>query len=111
MLPILKKDPSQTLLRAFQQLPVHQGEALIAQVQKQLGKHDQEAKWLSYLGHLALNSGQWQMAERAFNSLLTQEESNYNASDLEALANALSQQEKFEQATRILTRRLKMPAA
>ena len=108
MLPVLKKDPGQHLLRAFQVLPVHQGDALIAQVQKQLGKHQQEAKWLSYLGHLALHSEQWQMSERAFNSLLALEEESYDASDLEALATTLSKQEKFEQANKILTRRLAM---
>ncbi|WDE14682.1 heme biosynthesis protein HemY [Thalassomonas haliotis] len=108
LLPVLKKAPSAELLRAFQALPVHQADALIAQVQKQLGKHQQEAKWLSYLGHLACNSEQWQMAERAFNSLLALEPVSYDASDLEALAHVLSKQGKFEQATKILTRRLKM---
>ncbi|WDE05487.1 heme biosynthesis protein HemY [Thalassomonas viridans] len=107
LLPVLKKDPGQQLLRAFQTLPVHQGDALIAQVQKQLSKHPQEAKWLSYLGHLAANTGQWQMSERAFNSLLSLEESRYDASDLEALAYVLSRQEKFEQANKMLMRRLK----
>lgn len=108
LLPVLKKDPGQPLLRAFQTFPVHQAELLIAQVQKQLGKHQQEAKWLSYLGHLAFNSEQWQMSERAFNSLLALEPISYDASDLEALACVLSKQEKFEQANKILTRRLQM---
>ncbi|WDD99013.1 heme biosynthesis HemY N-terminal domain-containing protein [Thalassomonas actiniarum] len=111
LLPVLKKDPRQQQLRAFQVLPVHQGDALIAQVQKQLGKHQQEAKWLSYLGHLAFNSEQWQMSERAFNSLLALETPGYDASDLEALASVLSQQGKFEQANKILTRRIKMQAS
>ena len=104
LLPVIKKDPSEQALRGFRQLPIHHADSLIAQVQKQLSKHGQDGKWLSYLGHLARNSEQWQMSEKAFNSLLALEPACHDAADLQALANVLTQQEKFEQANIILTR-------
>jgi HemY protein len=96
LVPLLKKSPDEALLKRLRDFPIKQADALISIVQKQLHKDIHSAKWLSYLGHLALHSGQYTMAEKAFRSLLNLENETYGVKydkqDLAALAQALSAQ-------------------
>jgi HemY protein len=108
LLPALKKDPSQAFLVELQALPIKHADELIAQVQKQLHNNSDSAKWLSCLGHLAAGSGQWSMAEKAFNSRFKLEQQEpleqqkYRQSDLQAFANALTHQDKHKEANQVL---------
>jgi HemY protein len=74
-------------------------------VQKQLHKNVHSGKWLSCLGHLALVSGQYSMAEKAFGSLLKLEDEDYGVQydlqDLQALAKAHSYQGQYQAANDI----------
>jgi len=103
--PILAKNPSSQFLLKLRRLPIKQNESLITIVQKHLHKDNQSEKWLSCLGHLALMSEQWSMAERAFGSLIkreaTQSKSPYDKEDLQAFAKALSKQEQHKTANEV----------
>ncbi len=106
--PILMKSPSHKFLLKLRHLPIKQNEPLIALVQKHLHKDSQSAKWLSCLGHLALMSEQWSMAERAFGSLIKletiQSDIPYDKEDLQAFAKALSEQEQYKAANEVLVK-------
>lgn len=106
LLPALKKDPSEAFLRRLQGLQIKHADELIMQVQKQLHNNHQSAKWLSCLGHLGLSSGQWQMAEKAFNSLIKLEPVQYRQADLHAFAQALTEQGKHQEANQVWHRAL-----
>jgi HemY protein len=96
LLPMLKKSPNSEFLKQLRQLPISQADDLIAQVQKHLHKDIHSGKWLSCLGHLALASKQYAMAEKAFASLVKLEQENYgiqyDQQDLQAFAKAHSAQ-------------------
>jgi len=103
--PILKKQPNDSFLKQLRSLPIKQGEPLIAIVQKHLHKDSKNAQWLSCLGHLAVMSGQWPMAERAFGSLIkleaNQNEKQYDKQDLQALARALTEEGQYQAANEV----------
>ncbi|WP_019029603.1 heme biosynthesis HemY N-terminal domain-containing protein [Colwellia piezophila] len=92
LVPLFKKSPSAEFLKQTRNLPIKHADELIAIVQKQLHKDIHSGKWLSCLGHLALMSEQYSMAEKAFGSLIKLEEENYgkqyDLQDLHALAQA-----------------------
>lgn len=106
LLPTLKKEPSALFLNQLRKLSftnVNNGtDHLIIAVQKHLHHNNQSAKWLSCLGHLALKSTQWSMAEKAFNSLFKLEGKQYDNDDLQACATALSRQSKHQEANELL---------
>jgi len=103
--PILAKSPSKQFLLKLRHLPIKQNESLIALVQKHLHKDNQSEKWLSCLGHLAIMSEQWSMAERAFGSLIKLESTPnykpYDKQDLQAFAKALTEQEQHKAANEV----------
>ncbi len=103
--PILKKSPSSDLLKEIRSLPIKRADELIAIVQKHLHNNVHSAKWLSCLGHLALSSQQYSMAEKAFGSLLKLEhegyDKQYDLQDLQALAKAHSHQGQYQAANEI----------
>ncbi len=105
LLPILKKSPSSDFLKEIRQLPIMHADELIAIVQKQLHQNVKSGKWLSCLGHLAIVSKQYSMAEKAFGSLLKLENDDcakpYDVQDLQALAKAHSEQGQFQAACHI----------
>lgn len=92
--PILKKQPTASFLKQLRSLPIKQSEPLIALVQKHLHRDSKNAQWLSCLGHLAVMSEQWSMAEKAFGSLIklaeNQQVPQYDKEDLQALAKTLT---------------------
>lgn len=102
LVPLFKKNPSREFLKEVRNLPIKQADELIAIVQKQLHKDVHSAKWLSCLGHLALMSEQYPMAEKSFGSLIKLEDNDYgkqyDQQDLQALAEAHSKQEQYQQA-------------
>jgi HemY protein len=110
LLPVLKKDTSEQFLTQLKTLQLGQTasqvEDLITAVQKHLHKDQHSAKWLTCLGHLALTSCQWAMAERAFHSLFHLENQAgkpvYDKQDLQGCAKALSEQGKYQQANTLL---------
>lgn len=104
LVPMLKKSPSTEFLQSIRTLPIKQADELIAIAQKQLHKNMHSAKWLSCLGHLALNSEQWAMAEKAFGSLLKLDGEQYDKIDLQALAIALSNDGMHKEANEIWQR-------
>jgi len=105
LIPLFKKSPSSEFLKQIRDLPIKQADELIAIVQKQLHKNVHSGKWLSCLGHLALVSGQFSMAEKAFGSLLKLEDEDYGVQydlkDLQALAKAHSYQGQYQAANDI----------
>jgi HemY protein len=102
LVPLLKKSPSSDFLKQVRDLPIKHADELIAIVQKQLHKNVHSGKWLSCLGHLALKSKQYSMAEKAFGSLIKLEDAEYGTQydrqDLQALAHAHSQQGQYQAA-------------
>lgn len=106
LLPSLKKEASESFLKRLRSLPidqtVHKAENLIHAVQKHLQRDANNAKWLSCLGHLSLFNHDWVMAEKAFNRLFNLEIKQYDHADLQACAQALIAQEKYQQANKLL---------
>jgi len=100
----LKKDASSSFLHQLRTLPLKQTDELIIIVQKHLHNDQQNPKWLSCLAHLALKGGQWQMAEKAFHSLLNLEGERYDQLDLTAFAKTLEQQGEYQNANQLLHR-------
>lgn len=102
LIPLFKKSPSSEFLKLIRDLPIKRADELIAIAQKQLHKNIHSGKWLSCLGHLALKSEQYSMAEKAFGSLIKLEDAEYgkqyDRQDLQALAYAHSQQEQYQAA-------------
>jgi HemY protein len=105
LLPILKKSPSNEFLKQLRKLPIQQADDLITQVQKHLHKDIHNGKWLSCLGHLALASKQYSMAEKSFASLVKLEQENYgiqyDQQDLQAFAKAHSAQGQHQAANNV----------
>ena len=105
LVPLFKKSPSSDFLKQIRNLPIKSADELIAIVQKQLHKDAHNGKWLSCLGHLALMSKQYSMAEKAFGSLIKLEDGEYgkqyDRQDLQALAQAHSKQGQYQLADSI----------
>mgnify|MGYP006087684465 CR=1 FL=1 len=103
--PILKKQPNARFLQQLRSLPIKQSEPLIAIVQKHLHGDNKNAQWLSCLGHLAVMSEQWSMAEKAFRSLIkleaNQQEIQYDKEDLQAFAKALTEEGQHQAANEV----------
>jgi len=103
--PILKKQPNSNFLKRLRSLPIKQSEPLIAIVQKHLHSDNKNAQWLSCLGHLAVMSEQWSMAEKAFRTLVNLEtnqgEKQYDKEDLQALAKALTEEGQHQAANEV----------
>lgn len=104
LLPVVKKGTDKAFLQQMRNLPLRSADELIAVVQKHLQKDPQNGTWLSCLAHLAVSSKQWDMAEKAFNSLVNLGEIQYDNVDLIAFAKVLQQREQFEKATQIYAR-------
>ncbi len=102
LVPLFKKSPSSDFLKQIRNLPIKRADELIAIVQKQLHKNIHSGKWLSCLGHLAMKSEQYSMAEKAFGSLLKLEDAEYGTQydrqDLQAFAQVHSKQGQFQAA-------------
>lgn len=102
LVPLFKKSPSSDFLKQIRNLPIKRADELIAIVQKQLHKDIHSGKWLSCLGHLAMKSEQYSMAEKAFGSLLKLEHEEYGVQydrqDLQAFALVHSKQGQFQAA-------------
>lgn len=103
--PILKKQPNEHFLKRLRTLPIKHSEPLIAIVQKHLHNDKHNAQWLSCLGHLALMSEQWSMAEKAFGSLVkleaNQQTKQYDKQDLYAFAKALTAEGQHQAANEV----------
>jgi HemY protein len=110
LLPPLKKDASESFLLRLQhlilQLPhdkhAHKMSSLISAIKKHLHKNSHSPKWLSTLGHVALFNGEWEMAEKSFNSLIALPNKQYSDNDIKSYATALSQQNKHADANKWL---------
>ncbi|WP_114326138.1 heme biosynthesis HemY N-terminal domain-containing protein [Candidatus Colwellia aromaticivorans] len=99
--PMLKKQPNDRFLKQLRSLPIKRSEPLIALVQKNLHDNRQSPQWLSCLGHLALMSEQWSMAEKAFGSLIKLEGQQYDKQDLQAFAKALTEEGQHQAANEV----------
>ena len=99
--PMLKKQPNDRFLKLLRSLPIKESEPLIAVVQKHLHSNIHSPKWLSCLGHLALMSEQWSMAEKAFSSLVKLEGQQYDKQDLQAFAKALTEEGHHQAANEV----------
>jgi len=106
--PQLKNNPSRSFIKQLRTLPIKQAEPLIAIVQKHLHVDNKSPQWLSCLGHLAVMSEQWSMAEKAFGSLVkldaNQQEQQYDQHDLFAFAKALTEAGQFQAANEVFTK-------
>ncbi|WP_441003155.1 heme biosynthesis HemY N-terminal domain-containing protein [Pseudocolwellia agarivorans] len=101
LLPIIKKGADKAFIKNMRSLPIAQPDELIVVVQKYLHKDPKNAVWLSCLAHLAVSSKQWEMAEKAFNTLVNLDEKQYDDVDLLAFAQTLQQREQFEKAVQV----------
>jgi len=101
LLPIIKKGADKAFMKNMRSLPITQPDELIVVVQKYLHKDPKNAVWLSCLAHLAVSSKQWEMAEKAFNTLVNLDEKQYDDVDLLAFAQTLQQREQFEKAVQV----------
>lgn len=99
--PMLKKQPDANFLKQLRTLPIKQSEPLIALVQKHLHRNGHDAQWLSCLGHLAVMSEQWTMAEKAFGSLVKLEGQQFDKEDLQAFAKALTEEGQYQAANEV----------
>ncbi|GAA6174037.1 heme biosynthesis HemY N-terminal domain-containing protein [Colwellia sp. KU-HH00111] len=103
--PMLKKQPNVDFLKQLRSLPIKQSEPLIAIVQKHLHNDSKNAQWLSCLGHLAVMSEQWSMAEKAFTTLVRLEANQttpqYDKQDLLALAQAMTEEGQHQAANEV----------
>ncbi len=99
--PMLKNQPKANYLKQLRSLPMKQSEPLIALVQKHLHGDNLNPLWLSCLGHLALMSEQWSMAEKAFGSLIKLEGKQYDKQDLQAFAKALTEEGQHQAANEV----------
>ena len=99
--PMLKNQPNDRFLKHLRSLPIKQSEPLIALVQKHIHNNNQSPQWLSCLGHLALMSEQWSMAEKAFGSLIKLEGQQYDKQDLQAFAKALTEEGQHQAANEV----------
>ena len=103
--PLLKKEPNLRFLKRLRSLPIKQSEPLIAIVQKHLHRDSKNAQWLSCLGHLAVMSEQWSMAEKAFRTLINleanQSSKQYDREDLKAFAKALTEEGNHQAANEV----------
>jgi len=99
--PMLKNQPKAHYLKQLRSLPIKQSEPLIALVQKHLHGNNLNPQWLSCLGHLAVMSEQWSMAEKAFGSLTKLEGKQYDKQDLQAFAKALTEEGQHQAANEV----------
>ena len=104
LLPVIKKDANEKLLKQMRSLPLTSSDELIQATQKHLHHDQQNAKWLSCLAHLAASSQQWSMAEKAFNSLVHLEGEQYDRVDLIAFAHVLEKQNELTKAIEVLNK-------
>ena len=102
MLPVVKKGADSKLLKSIRSLPITQANELVAAAQKHLHSDPQNALWLSLVAHFAVFSQQWPLAEKAFNTLVNLEGSQYDKIDLLAFALVLEQQSEYEKANQVL---------
>ncbi len=109
LLPVIKKGANESLLKQIRSLPLSSCDDLIQATQKHLHHDQHSAKWLSCLAHLAAASKQWSMAEKAFNSLVHLEGTQYDKTDLLTFAKVLQQQGELAKANEVLTKALSFP--
>ena len=102
LLPIIKKGAASNILKALRILPITEVDSLMAAAQKHLHKEPQNALWLSLVAHFAVATGQWPLAEKAFNTLVNLEEQQYDKVDLLAFAQVLEHQGQLEKANQVL---------
>lgn len=102
LLPIIKKGNAISLLKAVRTLPITQDDSLMAAAQKHLHNEPHNAIWLSLVAHFATASQQWQLAEKAFNSLVNLEEKQYDKTDLLVFSQVLEHQGHLDKANQVL---------
>ena len=102
LLPIIKKGNAISLLKAVRTLPITQDDSIIAAAQKHLHNEPHNAIWLSLVAHFATASQQWQLAEKAFNSLVNLEEKQYDKTDLLVFSQVLEHQGHLDKANQVL---------
>lgn len=101
LLPVIKKGADTAFLKTMRNLPLEKPDELIVVVQKYLQKDSNNGVWLSCLAHLAVSSKQWDMAEKAFNSLVNLTEKQHDEVDLLAFAQTLQHREQFEKSAQV----------
>ncbi|MDT0605343.1 heme biosynthesis HemY N-terminal domain-containing protein [Thalassotalea castellviae] len=104
LLPVIKKGANEKLLKQMRRLPLTSSDELIQAVQKHLHHDKHNAQWLSCLAHLAANSQQWSMAEKAFNSLVHLAGEQYDRVDLITFAHVLEKQNELTKAIEVLNK-------
>jgi HemY protein len=102
LLPIIKKGNAVSLLKAIRTLPITHDNNLMAAAQKHLHSEPSNALWLSLVAHFAAAAQQWQLAEKAFNSLVSLEDKSYDKIDLLVFSQVLEQQGQLDKANQAL---------
>ncbi|GLX78430.1 hypothetical protein tinsulaeT_17700 [Thalassotalea insulae] len=102
LLPVIKKESNDVLLKQMRTLPLTACDELIQAVQKHLHNDQQNAQWLSTLAHLCAKAKQWPTAEKAFNTLVHLDGEQYDKTDLLTFAEVLQQQGELAKANEVL---------
>jgi HemY protein len=102
LLPLLKKDTSENVIRQIRTLSITKPEKLLPLVYKQLHKNEQSGKWLSCLAHLAATSGDLTTSQKAFNGLIALAGRQYDDVDLKRYSQILSLQGEHQKANEVL---------
>lgn len=102
LLPLIKPGTNVELLRSLRDLPLIKADDVIANVQKIVQKQPENGVWLSYLGHVAGQTKDWDMAGKAFHSLAQLEHYHMDKQDYLMFSNALVAQNKVQEANATL---------
>ncbi|QOL26304.1 heme biosynthesis protein HemY [Thalassotalea sp. LPB0316] len=106
LLPLIKPGTNAELLKTLRDLPLTKADDLIANVQKIVQKQPENGVWLSYLGHVAGQTKDWDMASKAFHSLAQLEHYQMDKQDYVMYSKALIAQNKIQEANDILVKAL-----
>jgi len=102
LLPLLKKDSSEAVIRQMRTLAITNSEKLIPLIHKQLHKNEHNGKWLSCLAHLTAASGDLVTSQKAFSALLSLADKKYDDIDLKGYSQILTQQGDHKKANELL---------
>lgn len=102
LLPAIKKDNNPELLAFIGELPLSNGEAILQEIQKKLHKQQDSYQWLSLLAHCSYNAKQFEMAEKAFNSMAAQMPDKLDKRDYTVFAKLLQEKQEFQKANQLL---------
>lgn len=102
LLPVIKKHNNPKMLMVVRELIIADNGSMLTEVQKQLHKSPHSYQWLSLMAHLANNAKQYDIAEKAFNSLVNSAHEKMDKLDYQTFAILLQDKGDFKRANEML---------